>query len=369
MKFTFSNLPAIGWSLPAERIVELARLCDEVGFDRFAVADIPHHYDCVPIMTACLLRTRRLEVESLVTNPYTRLPAAIAAAWGTMADLSGGRAILGIGGGVESASRVWVAPWGYERPHPAAAVREAVEVCRRLWRGEEVEQEGTVLRVSPAALKFACARPIPVLIAARGKTMLRLAGEIADVAHLASLFLNEGHQRENLARIHEGARRAGRPEGSFEIDLSVTIAISRDAEAARRAARRTAAQTILWMAGAERYSVQRTDWQPPAQLAVPRQVIHALATEWDMWNEPALPDHLAALISDDVLDQFAIAGGPADCAARVRALAASLPQVTGLRIKLPPPIGADAYERYEETILLMGEVIASLRDPAPSTNR
>src|SRR6185503_16594206 len=116
--------------------------------------------------------------------------AAIAAAWATMADLSGGRAILGIGGGVESASRVWVAPWGYERPHPAAAVREAVDVCRRLWRGEEVDQEGAVLRISPAALKFACAQPIPVLVAARGKVMLRLAGEIADVAHLASLFLN-----------------------------------------------------------------------------------------------------------------------------------------------------------------------------------
>jgi 5,10-methylenetetrahydromethanopterin reductase len=220
MKLTFSNLPALGWSLPAERIVDLAGLCEAVGFDRFAVADIPHHYDCVSVMTACLLRTRRLEVESLVTNPYTRLPAAIAAAWATMADLSGGRALLGIGGGVESAARVWVAPWGYERPRPAVAVREAVDVCRRLQRGEEVSQEGAVLRVSPAQLKFACAPPIPVLIAARGKAMLRLAGETAEVAHLASLFLNVEHQRENIARVQEGARRAWRPEGSFEMTCS-----------------------------------------------------------------------------------------------------------------------------------------------------
>ena len=369
MKLTFSNLPAIGWGLPAERIVALARLCEEVGFDRFAVADIPQHYDCLPLMTACLLQTRRLAVESLVTNPYTRLPAALAAAWATMADLSGGRVILGIGGGVESASRMWVAPWGHERPHPAAAVREAVDICRRLWRGEEVCHEGAVLRVAPAQLKFACPRPIPVLIAARGKTMLRLAGEIADVAHLASLFLNVEHQRDNIARVHEGARRAGRPEGSFEIDLSVTVALSRDADAARCAARRTAAQTMLWMAGAERYSEKRTDWQRPAQLAVPDEIIHALATRWDMWNEAALPDELAPLISDDLLDQFAVAGGPADCAERLQALSARLPEITGLRIKLPPPIGADAYERYEETILLMGEVIAALRAATPASER
>jgi 5,10-methylenetetrahydromethanopterin reductase len=361
MKLTFSNLPALGWDLPAERIVDLAGLCEEAGFDRFAVADIPNHFDCVPIMTACLLRTRRLEVESLVTNPYTRSPTAIASAWATMANLSGGRAIMGIGGGVESASQVWVAPWGYERPHPATAVREAVDVCRRLWRGEEVSLEGTVLHVSPAALKFACPDPIPVLIAARGKAMLRLAGEIADVAHLASLFLNVDHQRDNLARIDEGARRAGRPGGSFEIDLSLTVAISRDAEAARRAARRTAAQTILWMAGAERYSEKRTDWQRPPQLAVSQELIDALATRWDMWSDPALPDDLAAMISDDVLDQFAVAGGPRECAARLQAIAAALPEITGMRIKLPPPIGPDAYARYEETILLMGEVIDSLR--------
>ena len=52
MKFTFSNLPATGWALPAGRIADLARLCEDVGFDRFAVADLPFHYDCVAVVTA-----------------------------------------------------------------------------------------------------------------------------------------------------------------------------------------------------------------------------------------------------------------------------------------------------------------------------
>src|SRR5882672_10351349 len=242
MKFTFSNLPATGWALPASRITDLARLAEEVGFDRFAVADLPYHYDCMTVMTACLLGTQRLEVESLVTNPYTRDPGLIAATFATMSDLSGGRAILGIGGGVESATRVYVSPWAHERPHPAAAVREAVSVYRAMWRGEKVTIDGEVVHVHDVTLDCPLPPRIPILVAARGRLMLRLAGEIADIAHLASLFMDVGHQRENVAGVLEGARAAGRSAGDIEIDMSVTVSVSTDRERARRDARRNAAQ-------------------------------------------------------------------------------------------------------------------------------
>src|SRR5438132_13264376 len=98
VKFTFSNLPATGWALPAGRIADLARLCEEVGFDRFAVADLPYHYDCTTIMTACLLATKRLHVESLVTNPYTRDGGLVAPTWATLARRSGRRPLLGLAG-------------------------------------------------------------------------------------------------------------------------------------------------------------------------------------------------------------------------------------------------------------------------------
>src|SRR2546427_1507263 len=110
MRFTFSNLPATGWTLPAARIVDLARRAEEVGFDRFAVADLPYHYDCMTVMAACLLGTSRLAVESLVTNPYTRDPGLTAATFATLADLSSGRAILGIGGGGQAPTRADLAP-------------------------------------------------------------------------------------------------------------------------------------------------------------------------------------------------------------------------------------------------------------------
>jgi 5,10-methylenetetrahydromethanopterin reductase len=358
MKFTFSNLPGIGWNEPIRRIVDLARLSEDVGFDRFAIADYPFHFDCSTVMTACLTSTRRIGIESLVTDPYRRHPTLTACAWASMADIAPGRVILGLGGGVESASRVFVEGWGTSRPHPVQAIRETVDVARRMWRGEDVTYQGEIVRTESAKLQFVSEPDIPVLIAGRGSRMLRLAGEVADIAHLASLFCNAEHQRANIAQVMEGAARAGRSRGDFEIDASVTVSVSHTRDRARRLARRTAAQTILWMAGAETYSLQRTDWIRPPQLTiVPEEVIRALATRWDMWTQPELPDELADMISDDVLDQFAVAGDPDECASHLRRLASELPLVTGFRIKLPPPSAVTAFEDYRSAILALGDVI------------
>lgn len=359
MRFTFGNLPSIGWADPADKLVELARLCEEVGFDRFGVSDWRFYHDCFIVMTACLQATTRLEVESLVTDPFVRHPTLTACAHATMDDLSRGRAILGIGSGVEQPTF-----WGYERPHPVTAVREAVEICRRMFAGEEVTFDGRVMRVEKAKLDFRPFRPdLPVLIAARGPRMLELAGELADIVHLASFFVNAGHHRDNLAHVREGAARAGRSMGSFEIDISMPCSVSEDREAARRAARRPAAQGILWTAAAERYSRDRKDWIRPPQFDVPEHVIEGLA-RWDFWTQPTLAAELADLISDEVLDQFALAGTPEECAERLRHLQRELPEVTGVRLYAVPPAGTPLFEGYADMIRGFGKVAAAINAPA-----
>lgn len=342
MRFTF-DLPTSLWEDPSSRLAELAALAEQAGFDRFGVADWRFYHDCFVAMTACLQATRTLEVESLVTDPYVRHPALTACALATMDDLSRGRAVLGIGAGVEQPTF-----WGYPRPHPMAAVREAVEVCRRMFAGEEVTYRGRVMQVDRARLAFRPFRAgLPVLVAARGKRMIELAAEIADIVHLASFFVNVAHHRLELDHVRHGAARAGRAMGSFEIDLTIPCSVSEDRDAARRAARRPAAQGILWMAGAERYSRQRRDWVRPAEFAVPEEVVQGLAT-WDFWSQPLLPDHLAELITDDVLDQFSVAGTPEECAQRLLRLQRELPEVTGVRLYSIFPAGRRRYEGYLE---------------------
>ncbi|HEX9266765.1 MAG TPA: LLM class flavin-dependent oxidoreductase [Candidatus Limnocylindria bacterium] len=368
MKFTFGNLPSIGWVDPVGKLVELAQLCEEEGLDRFGVSDWRFYHDCFVVMTACLQATTKLEVESLVTDPYVRHPSLTALAHATMDDLSHGRAILGIGAGVEQPTF-----WEYERKLPMTAVREAVEICRRMLAGETVTFQGREISVEGAKLDFTpFRRDLPILIAARGTRMLELAGELADIVHLASFFVNAGHHRENLAHVKRGAERAGRRMGAFEIDISMPCSVSLDRDAARRAAKRPAAQGILWTAAAERYSRDRKDWVRPKQFDVPEHVIEALAS-WDFWTQAHFPDRLADLISDDVLDQFALAGTPEECAERLRALQRELPEVTGVRIYAVPPAGKPLFDGYVDMVKGFGRVarlvnagVASAGAPARS---
>jgi 5,10-methylenetetrahydromethanopterin reductase len=367
MRFTFSNLPAIGWKLPVRDIVAMARACEDAGFDRFAVADLQFHYDVVAVMTACVAGTRRIGVQSLVMNPFTRDAALLACAWAAMADLSEGRVVFGIGGGVEVPKRVWVAPFGHERPHAATAVRECVEVVRSLWRGERVTFDGEVVHVHDVALDCPLPPRIPVLVAARGPNMLALAGEIADIVHCASLFLGRQSRAADLARIAEGAARARRTPDSYEIDISVTVSASTDRERARAAARRNAAQSILWYAGADEYAKRRTS--TPPGFDVPHSTVKALAAGWDMWKDPRLPDDLALLITDDLLDQFTVWGEPAECAARLRALAGEAPGATGFRVKLPIPVKTRQLTEYLADVDALARVIAAFRARQPELVR
>jgi len=142
LKLTFSNFPATGWTHSVREIGDLAVVANEAGFDRYAVADLLYHFECISVMTACLLRTERLNVESLVVNPYTRDTGLMASAWATMSDLSGDRAIFGIGAGSNGATQIAKAHWGHDPKHPLAGVRESVEAARRIWAGERVTVDG-----------------------------------------------------------------------------------------------------------------------------------------------------------------------------------------------------------------------------------
>jgi 5,10-methylenetetrahydromethanopterin reductase len=356
VKFTFGNLPTVGWRDRSARLVELATRAEAAGFHRFGVSDWKFYQDCFVVMTACLQATSRLEVESLVTEPYTRNPAITAAAFATMDDLSDGRAILGIGAGVESSTRVWTAPWGHERPHPVDAVREAVDVCRRMWRGEEVTLDGAVVHVDGARLSFP-GRDTRVLIAARSPRMMALAGELADIVHLASFYVSVPWHRRNIAHIEKGAVAAGRARGSYEIDISMPCSISDDGRAARDAAKRPAAIGILWTAAADQYALK--GWQRPDDFRVPEELVHALSG-WDFRAQPTLPAALAGAITDEILDQFALAGTPEECAARLRELGRALPEVTGVRIYAVPPLpqGKPQYDGYVDMMEGLGRMIA-----------
>src|SRR5256884_3034269 len=112
-------------------------------------------------------RTSRMLLGPGVTNPLTRHPTVTACAVAAVAEVSGGRAALGLGAGD---SAVHGLGW---QPARVAQVEAAIRFLRAVLRGEQAEWEGRAHRLPYAA------GPVPVWLAASQRRMCPLAGRPA----------------------------------------------------------------------------------------------------------------------------------------------------------------------------------------------
>ena len=173
-------------------------------FDYVSVSDDLGFRDPFCILALLATETNRVKL-NLTTNPYSRNPALIARAAATIDEISNGRVVLNLGaGGSLTLPHLGIPMWD----RPVRAVREAIEVCRRLIRGETVDYEGQTFKLRGAKLLFTPKRnTIPIYMAARGPQMLRLAGMMADGVVLAV----DPYFDFAVNQIRKGAERAGRP--------------------------------------------------------------------------------------------------------------------------------------------------------------
>jgi alkanesulfonate monooxygenase SsuD/methylene tetrahydromethanopterin reductase-like flavin-dependent oxidoreductase (luciferase family) len=175
---------------------------------------------------------------SVVPAPRMWTPLALAAQAATLAQLSSGRFVLGIGTGGYGPG-FWASVGLPDRP--IAVMREYVTAVRALLDGQRVtagEIVGGVAAGSPgwphsASLGVTDLPPAPVYLAALGPQMLRLAGETADGA-LLNWATPERIAASRLA-IDAGAARAGREPGSVPMTMYIRVCIDDDVAAARQA--------------------------------------------------------------------------------------------------------------------------------------
>ena len=145
-------------------LVELGRLSEELGYRFFWYTDVRFTRECYLGLAAVAAKTQRMLLGTGVTDPYSRHPAITAATIATLDELCGGRAVLGLGTGGAGFREI-----GLERKLPVAAMRETVEMVRRLLRGEKVTSQGKVVSVADGRLNFKPVRDsIPVYFATHG---------------------------------------------------------------------------------------------------------------------------------------------------------------------------------------------------------
>jgi alkanesulfonate monooxygenase SsuD/methylene tetrahydromethanopterin reductase-like flavin-dependent oxidoreductase (luciferase family) len=157
-------------------------------------------------------------------------PEALAAQAATLAQLSGGRFVLGLGTG--GYGPAFFASKGLPN-RPISVMRDFAIIVKGLLAGETVSHHGRGISTGPTSLGLVDVPNAPVYLAALGPQMLALAGEVADGA-----LLNWATpERIILSReiIAEAAIASGRQPDDVTVSMYVRVCVDDDVNAARRA--------------------------------------------------------------------------------------------------------------------------------------
>ena len=197
--------------------VEFAVEAEQLGLDICWVAEACGA-DAPSPLGYLAARTETMLLGSGVIQVGTRSPVTIAQTAMTLAHLSGGRFLLGLG---VSGPQVMEGLHGVPFGHPLARMRETVQVVRSVFAGEKVCFSGSQYRIPlPAGdgRPMRVALPpvsVPVYLAALSPKMLELTGQIAD-GWLGTSFVPEG-AAAYFSHLDAGLARAGRTRADLDI--------------------------------------------------------------------------------------------------------------------------------------------------------
>jgi 5,10-methylenetetrahydromethanopterin reductase len=198
------------------------------GFQFAAMANIFSH-DAITTLALAGRVTEKIELGTFVVPTYPRHPTAIAQQALTAAAATNGRFILGIG---LSHKVVIEDMFGLDYSKPVRHMREYLSVLNPLLDGEAVRFQGEEYRVAAQIAVPGAPRP-PVIVAALGPQMLRLAGKMADGT--ATWMGGQKYLAETaVPLISQAAAEAGRP--APRIISGFPIALTNKREEAKAAA-------------------------------------------------------------------------------------------------------------------------------------
>lgn len=277
-----------------------AHAVEELGFAGVWIAD-SHSVmrDAYALLNVLAVQTRSIKLAAGVTPTGTRHPAVLANSWATLDELSGGRAILGVGTGDSAVINLGL------RPEKLAAFEEKVKVIRALMRGEQVVYEGTKLEMPWSRCQ------VPIIMACSGPKSLQLGGRIADGV-LFQVGADPAFVRYALENIRKGAESSGRGLQDLTLYMRLATAVNDDREKARSEVRGYASVA----AGTVFRTIPRAHFDDALWDDVER-----FKRGYDYTAHGSNRSRQAELLTDRILDAIAVAGTPDEAVARFRELA------------------------------------------------
>ena len=211
--------------------LDYVRYAESKGFDAVWQAESRLVRDAIVPMAAYAAVTDKIKIGSGVINNWTRNIGLLAATYLTLDDLAPNRIICGIG--------AWWDPLaknvGITRRKPLLAMKETIEVMRRLLNMERVTYHGEFVHVDGIELDVVHGRReprnVPLYIGATGPKMMSLAGEIADGV-VMNYCVEPKYNIEALELLDEGAKKAGKRVEDLDRPQLIVCSVDHDHDVA-----------------------------------------------------------------------------------------------------------------------------------------
>jgi probable F420-dependent oxidoreductase len=283
-------------------LADSARQVELSGFESVWVAETARSAFVQAAVVAAA--TTRIKVGTDIALAFPRSPTLTAMSARDLAELSGGRFILGLGTQVK---RINEQRFGVAFEHPAPKVAEAVEVIREVlgtFEGAPIQHRGRFYSITmPPFPGAGPAGSVPIYLAAVNAGMAETAGRCADGV-LGHPMTSPRYVREVLRpAVERGTIAGARPRSAVSVTTGVIVQVSED----RDQARREAALQVGF------YATTRT-YRPVLAL-------HGLDDRIEPLRRAFVQKDFAAMadIALPMVDDLAVAGTAAECRERISA--------------------------------------------------
>jgi probable F420-dependent oxidoreductase len=278
------------------------------------------------VMALAAQATRRVSLATAVAVAFPRSPTITAMSAWTLQRLSHGRFTLGLGSQVKGhIERRFGVPWAA----PGPWLREYVGALRAIWdswqngtrldfRGEHYKLNLTVPLFSPPPIEYP---HIAVELAAVNPYMCQVAGEVADGIRAHPVATPRYIAETMLPAARSGAAKAGRDLRNFTMCAMPLVAAAADPATLAERVRNVRAR-VAFYASTPAY-LAAFDSEGYGEIAQRLQG-YARAQRWE---------EMPGLVSDAMLDTYAVIGTYAEIAGKLRARYATV--ATALEFAIP----------------------------------
>ena len=316
-------------------LVELGRRAEAHRVDALYLAEA-WRSGFVPL-TALAAATERVRLGPYVLNAYGRSPFVTAMAAVDLDEFSGGRLVLGVGGGNKVINEVWQ---GIPHARVLTKMEEYVTVLRQAARtrlGERLDFQGQVHEMHwvPSVDPI---RPFPVILAGIFPRMLRVVGRCADGLAAGAVISAEYLRDVMKPAVTKAAADADRDPGELRFYCGSFLSVDADRERARRRAREAICALFDPLPHPYyEFTLREQGFAPAADAAL------RFMPEGEL-------ERAVDAIPEEAIDRVAIAGTPDDCLARLAEYDGIADEL--ILVNVTPPPEGDPGAAYDDVFAL-----------------